>query len=113
MTDLLTKISKKKESMFSITYEITEETKLFEMHPPLTPVKRREERILSQVSEELDTQEDRVCFDSFKIITLLGEGAFGKVFRVEMKTTNEEYAMKVLKKSFLFENKQLKYAISE
>lgn len=46
---------------------------------------------------------------------ILGQGTFGKVFRVKMKSSLEgqEYAMKVLKKAFLVKNNHLKYAIAE
>jgi serine/threonine protein kinase len=35
-----------------------------------------------------------VKFRDFDIITLLGEGSFGKVFKVRHKESNELYAMK-------------------
>jgi serine/threonine protein kinase len=47
---------------------------------------------------------------------MLGQGTFGKVFKVHLKSDVEAkklYAMKVLKKSFLVKNNHLKYAISE
>jgi serine/threonine protein kinase len=54
-----------------------------------------------------------INFKSFDIIELLGHGAFGKVFKCLKKGTEKEYAMKVLKKAFLYKNKHLKYAITE
>lgn len=39
-----------------------------------------------------------VTKDSFKILKVIGRGAFGKVFMVEKKKTKEIYAMKVLDK---------------
>lgn len=47
---------------------------------------------------------------------MLGQGTFGKVFKVHLKSDAEKkqlYAMKVLKKAFLVKNNHLKYAISE
>ena len=44
---------------------------------------------------------------------VLGHGAFGKVFKCKLKGKEEIYAMKVLKKAFLYKNKHLKYAITE
>ena len=44
---------------------------------------------------------------------MLGQGTFGKVFKVKKKGTENLYAMKVLKKSVLVKNKHLKYAITE
>jgi serine/threonine protein kinase len=54
-----------------------------------------------------------IGFKSFDIIELLGHGAFGKVFKCQLKSNKNIYAMKVLKKSFLWRNKHLKYAITE
>ena len=54
-----------------------------------------------------------IGFKSFDILELLGHGAFGKVFKCRLKNQEKEYAMKVLKKSFLWRNKHLKYAITE
>ena len=54
-----------------------------------------------------------IGFNSFIIEDCLGEGSFGKVFKVRMKSNGEIYAMKVLNKTFLMKNNQLKYAITE
>lgn len=60
-----------------------------------------------------------IGFKSFDILEVLGHGAFGKVFKCKLKSNNskhkadEEFAMKVLKKAFLYRNKHLKYAITE
>jgi len=49
------------------------------------------------------------------ISDVLGQGTFGKVFRVHLKkdASKKELAMKVLSKQFLVKNNHLKYAISE
>lgn len=49
------------------------------------------------------------------MLEILGQGTFGKVFKVTKKdsTDDKEYAMKVLKKAFLVKNNHLKYAITE
>jgi hypothetical protein len=60
----------------------------------------------------LDEDQD-VGFKSFKILEVLGQGTFGKVFKVEKLDDGKTYAMKVLKKSVLARNKHLKYAITE
>ena len=44
----------------------------------------------------------------YKIIKNLGEGAFGKVYLVEHKITGMVRAMKVIKKSSMIMNKQMK-----
>lgn len=54
-----------------------------------------------------------IGFKSFDIEEILGHGAFGKVFRCRLKGKDQVYAMKVLKKAFLYKNKHLKYAITE
>lgn len=55
-----------------------------------------------------------IGFKSFDIQEILGQGAFGKVFKCSLKGQPEtHYAMKVLKKAYLYRNKHLKYAITE
>lgn len=54
-----------------------------------------------------------IGFKSFDILEILGHGAFGKVFKCKLKSQENVYAMKVLKKAFLYRNKHLKYAITE
>ena len=34
------------------------------------------------------------CISDFEVIAILGQGAFGKVYLVKKKQTNEVYAMK-------------------
>ena len=46
----------------------------------------------------------------FKIIKLLGKGAFGEVFQVSSLYSQNEYAMKVLKKTN-FQNMGLEYQV--
>ena len=54
-------------------------------------------------------------YNSFNISEILGQGTFGKVFKVTKKegADKKEYAMKVLRKAFLVKNNHLKYAITE
>ena len=58
-------------------------------------------------------EDENIGFMNFEIIELLGQGTFGKVFKVRKHGTDKIYAMKVLKKSVLVKNKHLKYAITE
>ncbi len=61
------------------------------------------------------SEEEDIGFNSFHIMEILGQGTFGKVFKVKRKGSeaNIEFAMKVLKKAFLVKNNHLKYAITE
>ena len=59
----------------------------------------------------LDDSEQGIGYNSFELLEMVGQGSFGKVFKV--RRNEEEFAMKVLKKNFLVKNKQLKYAITE
>jgi serine/threonine protein kinase len=53
-------------------------------------------------------------FDDFEILDLLGEGSFGRVFRVQKKNApGHHFAMKSMKKQGLIQNGQIKYAVSE
>ena len=56
-----------------------------------------------------------ITFSSFDITEVLGQGTFGKVFKVNLKSDIDKtpLAMKVLDKQFLVKNNHLKYAISE
>ena len=42
---------------------------------------------------------------------LIGEGSFGKVYRVKIE--GKVYAMKSMNKKYLISNKQIKYAVGE
>lgn len=61
----------------------------------------------------MDDSVKGIGFKSFDVQEVLGNGAFGKVFKCRRKGHSTEYAMKVLKKAFLYRNKHLKYAITE
>lgn len=68
--------------------------------------------MVKYATSTLDEDQD-IGFKSFKILEVLGQGTFGKVFKVEKLDNGKIYAMKVLKKSVLARNKHLKYAITE
>lgn len=44
---------------------------------------------------------------------MIGEGSFGRVFKVRLRETGVPMAMKAMKKQFLIQNQQIKYAVSE
>lgn len=61
-----------------------------------------------------DDGKNGITFASFEIQEVLGEGSFGKVYKVALKSDPSKlYAMKVLSKQQLVKNSHLKYAISE
>ena len=69
-----------------------------------------------QQAKLLDDGDNGIGYGSFQILEILGQGTFGKVFKVKLKDLGEnapEFAMKVLKKAFLVKNNHLKYAITE
>ena len=54
-----------------------------------------------------------VRFSDFEILEMIGEGSFGKVFRVRKKSNSAIYAMKSMKKSTLIQDNQIRYAVTE
>ena len=55
----------------------------------------------------------RMAPDDFEILSLVGQGAFGKVFQVQQRTTGRIYAMKVMKKAAILEKNQAEYMRTE
>jgi hypothetical protein len=49
----------------------------------------------------------------FEILSEIGFGSYGKVFKVKKKGTDEVYALKALSQAYLRQKKQVKYAIAE
>lgn len=54
-----------------------------------------------------------VKFSDFEVIEMIGEGSFGKVYRVMKRDTGKMYAMKSMKKSLLIQQNQIRYAVTE
>jgi len=48
-----------------------------------------------------------VKFEDFKIITLLGRGTFGKVFLAKLPGSEQQYAIKAIRKDVLLDFKQV------
>lgn len=62
----------------------------------------------------MDDSKNGITFKSFEIVDTLGEGSFGKVYKVSLRSDpTQVFAMKVLSKQYLVKNNHLKYAISE
>lgn len=54
-----------------------------------------------------------VKFKDFEFNQAIGEGSFGKVFKTKHRDTGLIMATKAMKKKFLTQQGQLKYALSE
>lgn len=54
-----------------------------------------------------------ISLESFKIIKVIGKGSFGKVFLVRDKQNSALYAMKVLKKDYIFRKNQIEHTKTE
>lgn len=89
-----------------------------------TPVMEREGSINGEQEKKggLEGLSDKVQFKDFEILELIGEGSFGRVFKVKKRDTGQLMAMKAMKKSALIMNnvifvpyitQQIKYAVSE
>lgn len=66
----------------------------------------------NMIEEKIETNE-KINFDSFEIIKLIGSGSFGSILLVKKKDDGRYFAMKVLKKRNLITKRHLKYALTE
>lgn len=64
-------------------------------------------------SKHKSISETNLRFEDFEIISLLGEGSFGKVFKVRKIDSGVVYAMKSMSKKTLISNNQVRYAVTE
>ncbi|XP_054784077.1 serine/threonine-protein kinase AtPK2/AtPK19-like [Prosopis cineraria] len=55
----------------------------------------------------------RVSFEDFEILKVVGQGAFAKVYQVRKKVTCEIFAMKVMRKDKIMENNHAEYMKAE
>ena len=55
----------------------------------------------------------KIDLKKFKILSLLGVGGFGTVFKVRHILTGKIYAMKVMNKNYIIQKKYLHYVVSE
>ena len=58
-------------------------------------------------------KKNEITLDDFHIISRLGSGAFGTVYKVKCKLDNNEYALKVINKNIIIEKKYLNYMMQE
>ena len=95
-----------------ITKEIIDETII---NDSLVPDNR------ISIQSQLDVRSSRESFDAtinislndFKIIKILGKGAFGKVYLVKKINNGKVYAMKILDKKYIVEKNQISHTITE
>lgn len=52
-------------------------------------------------------------YESFEVINILGKGSFGEVYKVIHRLSNTIYAMKIIPKTPIIQNKLLRYILSE
>jgi len=90
------------ENMFSLISELMAEKKEFTVHfrDPLMPIQKGDMEVISvpYVIPELPR---------FEVISLLGQGGFGKVWKVRDCTTNDILALKVMKKFMVVEREMI------
>jgi len=63
--------------------------------------------------EILVNNESKVTMEDFELLKVLGRGAFGKVVLCREKTSRTMYAMKILKKSAVFQGKEMEHTLTE
>jgi len=59
------------------------------------------------------TWDRKVTMEDFELMKVLGRGAFGKVVLCREKETGTMYAMKILKKSMLFDRNEVEHTLTE
>ncbi|GAV91327.1 Pkinase domain-containing protein/Pkinase_C domain-containing protein [Cephalotus follicularis] len=59
------------------------------------------------------TEVHSMGIEDFKVLKLVGQGAFGKVYQVRKKGTSEIYAMKVMRKDKMMEKNHVEYMKAE
>jgi len=71
------------------------------------------EEIPSAEQSVLVSDEKKVGMEDFELLKVLGRGAFGKVVLCREKTTKTMYAMKILKKSAVFNKNEVEHTLTE
>ena len=68
---------------------------------------------LGKKKKKNNMTKSEINIKKFKILSLLGVGGFGTVFKVKHILTDKIYAMKVMNKNYIIKKKYLHYVISE
>ena len=58
-------------------------------------------------------QGEKITYESFNYLKLLGKGSFGEVFLVEKKSNKKLFAMKILQKDRIINQNLTRYAQTE
>jgi len=66
-----------------------------------------------RVSDSRVSEDDRVGYDDFELLSIIGQGSFGKVVQVRMKYTGDIFAMKVLNKRNVVERGEIDHTLAE
>lgn len=72
-----------------------------------------EAKPLDLLQDDPSMSDQKVGFDDFEILKVVGQGAFGKVYQVRKKGTMEIYAMKVMRKDKIMEGNHAEYMKAE
>ncbi|XP_049849236.1 RAC family serine/threonine-protein kinase homolog isoform X2 [Schistocerca gregaria] len=83
---------------------------------PLGEMIKEEVESVNEVVENLDLgpdTDDKVIIDDFEMITVIGQGSFGKVVQVLHKKTKQVYAMKSLNKRSIIERGEQEHTKAE
>eukprot|EP01089_Gocevia_fonbrunei_P020478 TRINITY_DN7650_c0_g1_i1.p1 TRINITY_DN7650_c0_g1~~TRINITY_DN7650_c0_g1_i1.p1 ORF type:complete len:727 (-),score=135.20 TRINITY_DN7650_c0_g1_i1:126-2306(-) len=62
---------------------------------------------------DYNTTTEKVIFDDFILMKVVGRGSFGKVIQVRKKDTGRIYAMKIIRKSVVINNDAIQHTLSE
>ena len=68
---------------------------------------------IAKKKEKKNIAKSEINIKKFKILSLLGVGGFGTVFKVKHILTDKIYAMKVMNKNYIIHKKYLHYIVSE
>ena len=68
---------------------------------------------IGRQNKKTKNKKSKMDLKKFKILSLLGVGGFGTVFKVQHILTEKIYAMKVMNKNYIIKKKYLHYIVSE
>jgi len=75
-------------------------------------LRQRRPTVADMLCKPIHNQQ-KFTYEDFDVLNVVGRGSFGKVLQVRKKYTEEIYAMKVLRKDFLIEHKEMDHVRDE